>query len=352
MTWVDGSHWDQVRGTALVDLLVRTYPLEAQMLALVTELGMSPAVMPAPMAAGLRWFELAQTMHQARTLRRAADRLVAYSPALSEQVAELLADDPRTIDGNPPDPYQVALLAGRRPLIDRRELRATLKEFLDYNLPVFVVRGESRTGKTYSLQLILHVTAAMRDVLVVHVDFSQAATGDSAAALMAKLRSRLGLRQPEDGDDDSTRTRSALDQVDQLVGTYRRLGDQLRRIIVIDGLNRTGLQADVNQLAAMLITEVINRQLPRTQLVLTGYAGEVDPAHGDLVAKEDVLSITSTHIRSYFEGLVIGRALAGDELNDLVAETLSGEGDIEDLAQRVRGCTLRLLQPVNAASTP
>jgi hypothetical protein len=168
---------------------------------------------------------------------------------------------------------------------------------------------------------------------------------------MAKLRSRLGLPQPGGGDGDSTRTRSAVDQVDQLVGTYQ-FTDQLRRIIVIDGLNRIGLQGDVNQLAAMLITEVINGQLPRTQLVLTGYAGEVDPAHGDLVAKEDVLSITSTHIRSYFEGLELGRALTEDELNRLVAEAVSGEGDIEDLAQRVRGCALRLLQPVNAASTP
>src|SRR5213593_4262761 len=124
----------------------------------------------------------------------------------------------------------------------------------------------------------------------------------------------------------------------------------MRRIIVIDGLNRPGLQADVNQLAAMLITEVINRQLPRTQIVLTGYAGEVDPAYGDLVAKEDVLTITSHHIRSYFEDLVLGRAMTGDELNDLVAEALSGQGDIEDLAHRVRGCVLRLLQPVNAGS--
>ena len=351
MTWVDGSHWDQVRGAALVDLLVTAYPADYQMRALVTDLGMSQGVMPASMNVGLMWFELAQTMHQSRTLRRAAGLLVAKNPALAERVAELLADDPGTIDGNPADPFQVALLPGRRPLIDRRDLRTTLKDFLDYNLPVFVVRGESRTGKTYSLQLILHVTAAMRDVLVVHVDFSQAATGDSAAALVAKLRSRLGLSQPGDSDGDSTRTRSALDQVDQLVGTYR-FSDQMRRIIVIDGLNRTGLQADVNQLAAMLITEVINRQLPRTQLVLTGYAGEVDPAYGDLVAKEDVLTITSTHIRSYFEDLILGRALADDELNDLVAEALSGQGDIEDLAQRVRGCVLRLLQPVNAGSAP
>jgi hypothetical protein len=351
MTWVDGSHWDQVRGPALVNLLVSAYPLEQQMLAMVTDLGMDLAVMPASMPAGLRWFELAQTMHQARTLRKAAEQLVKKSPALAERVAELLADDPWAIDGNPPDPYEVALLAGRRPLIDRRELRATLKEFLDYNLPVFVVRGESRTGKTYSFQLILHVTASMRNVRVVHVDFSQAAAGDSAAALMAKLRSRLGLPQPGDRDGDTTRTRSAVDQVDELVGTYR-FNDQLQRIIVIDGLNRTGLQGDVNQLAAMLIAEVINRQLPHTQLVLTGYAGEVDPAYDDLVAKEDVLSITSTHIRSYFQGLVLGRALADDELNNLVAEALSGEGDIEDLARRVRGCVLRLLQPVNAASTP
>jgi hypothetical protein len=351
MTWVDGSHWDQARGTALIGLLAEVYPTEQEMLAVLTDLGMSRGLLPSPMRAELRWFELAQTMHQARTLRRAAERLVTMRPALTMRVTGLLADDSRAIDGNPDDPFQVALLPGRRPLIDRRELRTTLKDFLDSNLPVFVVRGESRTGKTYSLQLILHVTAAMRDVLVVHVDFSQAATGDSAAALMAKLCSRLGLPQPGDRDADSTRTRSALDQVDQLVGAYR-FSDQIRRIIVIDGLNRTGLRGDVNQLAAMLITEVANRQLPRTQLVLTGYAGEVDPAHGDLVAREDVLTITSTHVRSYFQDLVLGRALDPAELNDLVSEALSGEGDIEDLAQRVRGSTLRLLQPVDAAAAP
>jgi hypothetical protein len=351
MTWVDGSHWDQVRGAELIDLLVRVYPLEYQMLALVTELGMSPGVMPMSMDTGLRWFQLAQTMHQARTLRKAAERLVDKSPALVGQVTELLADDPGTIDGNPPDPYHVALLRGRRPLIDRLDLRTTLKEFLDYKLPVFVVRGASRTGKTYSLQLILHITAAMRDVLVVYVDFSQAATGDSAAALMAKLRSRLGLPPTGDSDGDSTQTRSAQVQVDQLVGTYR-FNDQLRRIIVIDGLNRTGLQGDVNELTAMLIKEVINDQLPGTQLVLTGYAGEVDPGHDGLIAKEDVVTITSTHIRSYFENLVLGRALSAEELNDLVAEVLTGEGDIEDLAQRVRRCVLRLLHPVNAGSAP
>jgi hypothetical protein len=349
MTWVDGSHWDQVRGTALVELLTTAYPFEQQMLAVVTDLGMSPGVMPAQMPAGLRWFELAQTMHQARTLRRAAEALVRKNPALAERVAELLADDPAVVDGNPANPYEVALLSGRRPLIDRSDLRATLRSFLEYKLPVFVVRGKSRTGKTYSLQLILHITSGMRDVLVIHVDFSQAATGDSAAALMAKLRSRLGLVQGRDRDDDSTRTRSAMVEVDELVGAYR-FNDQLRRIIVIDGLNRTGLQKDVDQLAGMLIAEVINQQLPRTQLVLTGYTGDVDPGYGDLVAREEVLDIKTSHVRSYYEGLVLGRALTDDELNELVAEAKVGQGDIEDVAMRVRACVLRLLQPVNAGS--
>ena len=45
MTWVDGSHWDRVRGTELVGLLVRAYTFDYQMLALVTELGMSPVVL-------------------------------------------------------------------------------------------------------------------------------------------------------------------------------------------------------------------------------------------------------------------------------------------------------------------
>ena len=42
---------------------------------------------------------------------------------------------------------------------------------------------------------------------------------------------------------------------------------------MIDGLNRPGLKKDVYDLVARLSVEIINRQLPRTQLVWPGITG-------------------------------------------------------------------------------
>jgi len=353
MTWADGSRWDLTRGRALVELLVGGYPSEEHMRILVQELGMSLSVMPPPMELGLRWYELARKMHDAGTLRQAAESLVTNKPVLRVRVSELLDDDPAHA-GNPQDPYEVLLLSGQRPLIGRPDLRTALRDFLDGNLPVLVVRGDPRTGKSYSLQLILHVTDGHPDILVRYIDFSPAAAGNDASALMTKLRRRLGLPPAEDLGQPTTRARSATelveDLVDDLVGRYE-FRDQVRRILVVDGLNRLDLQADVHQLVGMLMKEVIYRQLPRTQLVLTGYAGQFDPALGDSITPEQVVPITAADVRFYFERLVLHRTLTDDELDSLVGEVVTGEGDIEDLARRVRSAVLRLMRPVPVGGT-
>lgn len=350
MTWADGTRWDRERGRALVELLVGGYPSGQHMRNLVESLGLSLAIMPAaPAELGIWWYDLARTLHDRGKLRQAAEALVEIRPRLSGRVEELLRDDPTVAGpGNPDDPYLVHLLPGRRPLIDRSELRTSLRDFLHGNLPVFVVRGDSRTGKSYSLQLILHVTTGAGHLAVVHIDFSQPIGGDGAADLVAKIRRRLGLPRMAGPDDPTTRIRSAGELVDDLVGDYR-FTDGRRRILVIDGLNRSDLQADTHATVAALMSEVINHQLPDTQLVLTGFDGDVNPAYGDLIMSENVVSITAEQVRLYFRDLAIGRVLGQRELDDLVAEAAVGQGDIEDVAQRVRRSVLKLLQPAGDA---
>ncbi len=350
MTWSDGSRWDAAKGRRLAELMVESYPSEDHMRALVGDLKMGAGVMPPRAQLGLMWYELVGTVHTAGKLRRAAELLAQTRPAVAAEIAELLADPPAQ-GGNPADQYQVRILDGGLPMIGRMELRRTLREFLENTIPALVVIGDSRTGKSYSFRLLLHVTSGRDDLDVVQVDFSSASSGDDAQALMTKLRRRLGLPAPEGSNDPTTRLRSTAglveDLIDELVGAYRR-GDGKRRIIVIDGLNRPDLREDVHQLAGMLITEVVNRQLPGTQIVLTGFAGGVDPAHGELIAEEHVTVITGAHVQTFFQGIVEALGKKPELVTTLVAEAAVGQGDLEALNLRVRSAIARLRQPVQA----
>jgi hypothetical protein len=345
VTWVDGPGWNPERSRLLCELLVEGYASDSAMRGLVKSLGLGLGIMPEDAKLGVRWYTLATDLHRMGLLRRAAEELIRQSPVLADRVNRLLEDDPPD-PGNPPDRYQAHLLSGRRPLIDRVDLRYALRLFLTEQRPVLLVRGDPRTGKSYSFQLLLHVTDGWDGVDVVHADFSAATEGDDARALMTKLRSRLGLPRLQPADDPTTPVRSAGGLVDDLVGDYRQLAP-LRRIIVIDGLNRPDLQNDVHQVAAALIREVINRGLPQAQIVLTGYSGDIDPALSELIIAERLLTLTETEVREFFEGLMLDRQLKAEEINELVTEAAVGQGDIGDIALRVQASVRKLLQPAS-----
>ena len=248
------------------------------------------------------------------------------------------------MDGNPQDAYDVQLLFGRRPLIDRSELRSGLKHFLEDSYPLMVIRGQPRSGKTYSLELLQHVTTGEPNLLLIDVDFAPVANGDSAADLITKLCRRVDVEVMTDEDYATTRTRMAIALVDLFVGRYRnKIEDHRRRILVIDGLNRTDLQDDVHEAVAHLAVEVIKGRLPRTQLVLTGYGGTVDHDLDYGLVTEEVSTITQAHVRFFFENLVLPTPLPEHKVSQLVQQAQVGNGDVKALAGRVRVLTLDLI---------
>lgn len=343
MTWIDGTSWNPTRGRQLVKLLAQVYDSEEAVRKVLDDSGIGCGYLPAPMQLQLLWHELAYSLHSARMLGVLLAVMAQDFPRLENRLAELSADDPAVAAGNPADTYQVRLLGpGRRPLIDRADLRDNLRRFLDQRLPVLVVRGANRSGKSFSFELMKHVAGGLDDPRLIQVDFSPVASGSTATALMAMLCSRLGLRDVTGGTRRTTRTRYAGELVDDLVGAYR-FKDRAIRIIVIDGLNRADLDNDVHDLVVKLAVEVVNAQLPRTQLVLTGYGGAFDRQLTYDLLTEDIAPITETHVRLFFEGLELGRTLTRAELDDLVREAMAGGGELEDLGDRVRRLSLPLL---------
>lgn len=345
MSWVDGTRWDRGRGAELVKLLINQYPLPKNTVDLLVELGIDRDIYPeGGENAGARWVELARAMHEAHVLRAVVEHVAAQRPVLAARLTELAADPPGTADGNPSDEYHVHLLFGRRPLIDRNDLREALRRFLDQQMPLFVIRGAPQTGKSFSLELVRHVTTCRPGLVSYNVDFTSVASGNAAAALVAHLCRRLDVQEIAELDDPTTLRRQATDLVDIFIGRYiNKYTDGKQRLLVIDGLNRPDLDTDVGQAMSHLAVEVIKGNLPSTQLVLTGYGQTLDPELDYGYVTEDTQVITAAHVRFFFEHLQLPQPLPPDRVTDLVARAQVGQGNLKTLGSRVRDLAIEVL---------
>lgn len=348
MSWIDGDRWDPERGGELVGLLAAQYHTEPLITQVVQDAGVSLTLLEISGELGIRWLQIAQRVHATRQLRRLTEVVAAKHPQLAAQLAEL-SSDPTPPSGNPVEVYDVQVLALTQPLIDRKRLRESLRDFMTLEVPVLVIKGEPRTGKSYSFELIRHVTRGQPGLVVRDVDFSKVAMGNSAADRMSKLCLRVGVLDVSGRDTQTTTTRAATELVDAFVGQYVA-SPGVRRILVFDGLNRTDLKPDVYDMVAQLAVEVFRGNLPQTQLVLTRYSGDFDRAYQFGVLVDEVEKLNDSHLRLYFQHLVLGRKLPEKEVDDLVARAVHGPDGIKDLAQRVRELTIELLQPVGGGA--
>lgn len=337
MGWVD-TYWERDRGRELVRLLAQTYSSAATVAALLDEAGLSREYLPAT-AGNMRffWTGLAQDLNGAGLLGRLLDQVVAEAPTLAEKLTLLdqpavLAVLPAGAVGNKYDLY--LLNPGRRPFINRSDLRQRLKELLEEDYPVLIIRGPENSGKSFSYKLLEQVTPP--GVQPLHVDFSSPGSGRRARDLMEVLCARMGIEPRPSAGRRTTDVRHANELVDDLVGKYNA-EPRRPRVVVIDGLNRIDLAKDVSHLVARLIAEVSNRQLPGIQLVLVGYSETFDQQFKPVVLVEDVAGITPTHLAQFFTklGEADGRPLSEDAVQGLVTRAMRDSPPLHELPQRV-----------------
>ena len=145
----------------------------------------------------------------------------------------------------------------------------------------------------------------LRDVRFVVAD------GNGAAQLMSKIFQRVLGKKLSGVEKDSTSTHEAAALVDALVGKY--VNDGTRRLLFIDGLDRTDLKPDVYEMVAALIAETFRGQLPNTQVILAGYSGRYDRDYEYGVIPDEVQTILESDVSNYFKNLALGRELPDTE---------------------------------------
>lgn len=337
MGWVD-RFWEPVKGRELVRLLAQTYSDAQAVEALLDNATVGREFKQATTGSMLLyWNGLAQDLNGAGLLRRLLDRVEVEWPTLAGQLTAL--DQTQVVavlpGGSGGDKYELYLLnPGKRPFINRSDLRMRLKELLEEDYPVLIIRGPERSGKSFSYKLLEQVTP--QGVQPLHVDFSSPGSGRRARDLMNVLCTRMDIVPRAPTGRRTTDVRHANELVDDLVGKYNA-EPRRPRVVVIDGLNRVDLAKDVNHVIARLIAEVSNRQLPGIQLVLVGYSEAFDQQFQPVVLVEDVAAITPTHLAQFFAklGEADGRAMGEDAVQGLVARALQNSPPLHELPQRV-----------------
>lgn len=244
------------------------------------------------------------------------------------------------------DPYMYSFvgLRGARAVIDRVELRAGLRQLAEDQYWVLVVHGQPRSGKSHTWLLIDHLRSAGR--LIGTHRFTRVTThrwsGEvTGAAIAESLASKLGLEieLTPSGELDDARVRKFLDQ---LVGAYPG-GDGITRWIILDGLDRPGVQEGARDLARGLIHLVEDGELPQTRLVVTG----LDPLGlhvGYAVRTEEIPTIDRTLLRAFLTDVAahLGRKVSAKELKEWIAEILGPGSQPPDLSQ-VEAAVVRLV---------
>lgn len=253
------------------------------------------------------------------------------------------------------DPYEYSFVGLRtaRAVIDRIGLRSGLRELAEDQYWVLVVHGQPRSGKSHTWLLVDHLRTAgklvgvNRFVRVTTHNWSGEVTGE---AITQSLAAKLGLSidLASSGELDDARVRKFLDH---LVGVYPG-GDGITRWIILDGLDRPGVQEGVRDLARGLIQLVEDGELPQTRLIVTGL--ETLGLHvGYAVRTEEIPAIDRALLRAFLTDVAkhLGRTTCDGELEEWIAEILGPGPQPRDLseveASVVRLVTTRWVQKVS-----
>jgi hypothetical protein len=337
------------RARLLIDLLSSNVFGEAQVEATLGAAGLNPGDYPLS-TAKLAWTAAVPDAARLGKLAALVDAVSGSKPAFGRELERRMSQLLRPAGAGSwyghEDPYACAFVGLRsaRAVIDRVRLRSGLRELAEDQYWVLVVFGQPRSGKSHTWLLVDHLRTAGRLVGVNRFTrvtthrWSGEVTGEMIAqSLASKLA--LSIDLAPSGELDDARVRKFLDH---LVGVYPS-GDGVTRWIILDGLDRPGVQEGARDLARGLIQLVEDGELPQTRLIVTGL--EPLGLHvGYAVRTEEIPAIDRTLLRAFLTDVAahLGRATNDAELDTWIAEILGPGPQPRDLSE-VEASVVRLV---------
>jgi hypothetical protein len=230
---------------------------------------------------------------------RLIDELAARYPTHGDLQA-LSASLPRSDESSAVDPLGACYI-DNRPFVNRGQLRATLRSILtDHGPRILIVRGERRSGKTYTVHLIKHLSQHL-GFEVVHINLvPYAAVRDiSAVDIGRAIAAQLGLAGvPEIGNEQMSRW--TLSYFNWLTGQLRARAAQARPWwVVVDGFESVSVPMAVQDFIDELAVR-IDDTLRNVRAVLIGYDWRLPFALDPTVAIDTTSAITVEDLSAFF----------------------------------------------------
>jgi hypothetical protein len=200
------------------------------------------------------------------------------------------------------DPFRSYFL-GPRPFVDRNELRSHLRDLISpHGNRVLIVTGPPFCGKSYSYNFIRYLRVELGSFKPILVDFrdwippSVCRPADLVESIAAMMHIQADLVVNPHEQDESL----AVLMRNWLIKHMPDEGDPL--LLVFDSLDQISLRPDTLELIESLALAAINEQLPRTRMILLGYADDRPtlqlPAG---VAREEIGEIGEKQLCEFFE---------------------------------------------------
>jgi hypothetical protein len=203
------------------------------------------------------------------------------------------------------DFFDMCRLSGGHVMIDRTELREALR---DINNPVgkriLIIKGNDKSGKSHSVQLISYVYQMQGAFTLVTVDLEdrKRLSGSTKPVDPLYLADRIVAQLPGDFNlPDPPRDAQWANWVIKFCDTFQKYG--LRNLdthwIVIDSFNNVPLE----QAAFDLVKELarrINVTLTNFRLVLIGYTESLPSTVLPIVAEDTIIPIDENHLIEFF----------------------------------------------------
>jgi len=310
------------------DVLFAAFPTEPQFIEVMTQAnrnldGVSGAGQPLPTRI-LEAVKTAAANNWLLDLLGAAVEKNPRDPALKALEDEFkIKAPPANIS-----PYHMCRLGGGTVMVNRADLRDAVEEMREdeQGRRILLIRGDSRSGKSHSLQLITFIKQVKGGFEPIAIDLDPRrddatrlviTAADLAERLIRLSGYPLAVPSPPTDRQWSKWVQSFGDDFARYAGA-----DQARRWIVIDGMNKVLL----DQSAVDLIQELAMRiysSLPGMRLVLVGYEQTLPATILPYVQLDQPGRLTKEDLVTFF-------ALVAQELR----KTLDEDGVVE-IVERV-----------------
>ena len=211
------------------------------------------------------------------------------------------------------------------PFVDRQKLTDRLDElWLGGRSGVLVVRGDRYSGRSHSWWRIVDAASSTR-VTACRIDVSRDPGTWKVGKLVERVASELQIDRQglKDGLAQGSTQSGAL--VNALIAHFRHWQGE-RWCLVLDGLDRPGVEPAIIELVEDLIAEVLSRSIPPLSVILLGYGEHSQQTFRARILTEQIQWLQRSDLCTWLDAVAraVGNVAQQSDLDGTAAAVFNG----------------------------